>query len=756
MTPPNPPRKSLLLALPIGCAALLHGCGIVLHLPEDFRSVPGHDKTLAKWLESARDLSERGEDRAALQAVEQILRDRPDHVNSHRLRQDILRRRGRIGLVLLEAEDRLAASPTRAAAHYLSGRVQSTNAGKRAAFRRAVEIDPREFWGWFGLAFTLRDTDRKAANEIYKYLYGKASNDLRTAVAYAASLWRAGRNKDAFRVYRKIRERHPGVSALGMTETLIRSGNRKEAWRHLLTALLRRPYDPGVRGAIASLLARGLPADGIQELLDVLRRDPEQMALFAGDGASLLAAMFQGVGDPAAALAVLRGASPLAPNDRRLFRKLMIVTGDVAGFLLDLEEGVVEELIEDEGNQVRGRWRALFQGRWMQATDPLADVAVATTLVRALVDVGYLEFADSVATIGLLRHAEANAALIGLRDEIRRERAFESGLRRILTRGYQKFSHENARGSLTRTFKELRDLSKRVLGKDVVGQPKLFTLPFVGTLVDSLGPGLTAHLAGYNKHLVMGQRSGRPVEGMILTRLSMRHVDPVPGAPMPPRCIEVVGEHRQLEPLDQADLAGIALLNHYVIDMDEVRSWAGTIALRRRIARADGGVVLRDGLPRRAAALEPAGVEWRLALLSTVADADLDAAVLDIIRWHERGHMADFLHFLPVTLHPWRSLALVLRNGLSALGISSEMEGRAELTALAMSRHTRLVLAHITGFLDSEAGDSPHAHGFRMLAEEVFLELRRRGVAEPEVRSWHRVDPHTLRQIGRKLLKRLW
>ena len=107
-------------------------------------------------------------------------------------------------------------------------------------------------------------------------------------------------------------------------------------------------------------------------------------------------------------------------------------------------------------------------------------------------------------------------------------------------------------------------------------------------------------------------------------------------------------------------------------------------------------------------------------------------------------------------MHPFRSLALVLRNGLSALSVTSEMEGRAELVALAQSPYTRLVLAHIAGFLDGEGGDSPHAHGFRMLAEEVFLELRRLGVAEPELRYWHRVDPHTLRQIGRKLLKRLW
>ena len=117
------------------------------------------------------------------------------------------------------------------------------------------------------------------------------------------------------------------------------------------------------------------------------------------------------------------------------------------------------------------------------------------------------------------------------------------------------------------------------------------------------------------------------------TRLSVRHVDPVPEVPLPPRCTEVVGEHRQLEPLGQGDLAGIALLNHYVVDMDEVRSWAATIAERRAIAAADGGVLLGDELPHRLPAIRPAGVEWRLAVVSPVEDKDLETAVLDVIRW---------------------------------------------------------------------------------------------------------------------------
>jgi hypothetical protein len=236
----------------------------------------------------------------------------------------------------------------------------------------------------------------------------------------------------------------------------------------------------------------------------------------------------------------------------------------------------------------------------------------------------------------------------------------------------------------------------------------------------------------------------------------VRQVEPVAGLPLPPRCVEVVGEHRQLDPLQQGDLAGIALLNHYVIDMDEVRNWSSNLARRRRLAREDGGVVLRDALPRRVDPLEPAGVEWRLALLSPVEDGGLEAAVLDVIRWHERGHMVDFLHYLPWELNLFRTLALVVRNGFDSLAVTAEMEGRAELAALAMSPHTRLVLAHIAGFMTGDRGTSPHAIGFRAMVEQLQAALRERGVAEPAVHDWHRLDPALIRQTARELLAGFW
>ncbi len=547
-----------------------------------------------------------------------------------------------------------------------------------------------------------------------------------------------------------------------MAEVLIGTGKRTKAWPHVLTALRERPFDGAVHVGIARLMRDGLPMDGVQELLDVLRADPARLQAFARSSPGLVASMFRAAGEVDAALALLRQTQRMTANERRTYRRLLIQSGRVDGFLSDVADGVRQAFLDDEGNQVRDRWRALLSGPWMKQSDPLATSEQSRELVGALLHVGFLHYAELIASKALLRHPPSDAnsdapnRLLLMQEEIRKEIAFEAGLRRRIARGYVEFAQRRKAATLVQTFENLRKLSMEVLGKDVVGEPKLFELPFVGTLVDSLGPGLPAHLAKYNKHLVLGRRNSRPVEGMILTRLSMRHVDPAQGVPLPARTTEVVGEHRELEPLDQGDLAGIALLNHYVIDMDEVRSWAGAIADRRRISREDDGVVLRDPLPEDLDPMAPAGVEWRLALLSPVQDNDLDAAVLDIIRWHEQGHMVDFLYFLPVGIHPLRALALSLRNGLSALSVASEMESRAELVALASSPHTRLVAAHIAGFLGGDSSESPHAKGFRSLVEDLLGELERRGVDSPDLRYWHRVEPHILRAAARHLLKRLW
>src|SRR5262249_29379813 len=160
------------------------------------------------------------------------------------------------------------------------------------------------------------------------------------------------------------------------------------------------------------------------------------------------------------------------------------------------------------------------------------------------------------------------------------ELQFEAAVRRVLYAGYR----GRASGSLEDLLNALRALSIENLGEDVVGRPSLLSFAFIGTVVDPSGPGLPAHLRRYNRYFVLGQRNARAPEGLMLTRVSQRELEPDEDVPVPAGTLEVVGENRLVRSLSGVaggDLAGAAIFHHYFVDLDAVRRWAGDIAERR-------------------------------------------------------------------------------------------------------------------------------------------------------------------------------
>jgi hypothetical protein len=741
--------------------AFLAACASSGGLPARLVDLPGSDPRLDPRVAAARAQFERGETAAALAVVADVLAEAPAHVDAHRLRQDALRQRGRLGLLLAEAEQRLERTPDDAAAHYLMGRVAADDAAKRRCFERATRLAPQSLWGWLGTAFVLRATDPARALRLYERLYDLSGRHETVAVSYAAALRAARQDDRAIEVYETLRASAPtrGIGELGLAESWFGSDTRVRAWEPpLAKALELRPFDPGVRSLVQRAAARWGEAD-LQQMLDILRRDADRLRQFCRDeGVHVLASLFAQAGDPFAARGVLAEhgeREPMQAAARRLARQLLLRTGDLRGFLAALRAAHPIDLLADETNKVRGLWVTILQGPWMAAADPLAEPAAAAALVHALLQAGLLEEADTVGTMALLRHDLP--ALRAHRDEARREVAFQRAVRRVVYHGYA--VADGSGRDLEATLEEIRRISIEFLGTDVVGAPRLFKVPFVGTLVDPFAPGLGAHFARYNRHLVLGQRSGGPVEAMLLTRLSVRDLPQEGPLPLAGPCQEVIGEDRAIRPLSGVlggDLAGVALLNHYVIDLDAVFEWAAGLRERRRIVRADGDALLRDPLPSGRDELDPAGVDWRLTALSPVQDSELDAAVLDMVRWHERAHLVDSFHFLPVESNFWRVLGLILRNGLRPSAVEADLEGRAETAALALSPHTELVLAHVAVFLASDSEGSPHARGFRGLARRLIAELRASGAAAPQASHWGGLDPAQVRAIARRLLDRQW
>lgn len=727
-------------------------------MPEDLTGLPDAAARLASPdpVAEARERIDLGDEQGALVLLDAHLSQAPRDIDAIRVRQDLLRGRGRVGLVFVEAERRLVEWGENAESLYLMGRIQRRNEDKRAWFERTLEADPRSFWGWLGLAFTWRAEDRLRSLQIYRDLYDRSHAHPLVAVALASVL-RASRDEEetelALGVYRALRldPQWTGIADLGIAETMLARGQRPEAWAPFLTALRARPFDPGVRGLTRAFLGQGLTEEQVAQILDVLYEDPQRLEQFAADeGAPLLAKLFERVSHiPAARAQLATAGDRLNASAARHRRRLALGVGDVVGYLATLRATVPLDLVRAEANRVRGRWVALLDGPWSDAgLDPLRDPATAVDLTRAMLRAGLLDEADLFVTLALTRHPDA-AGLTALQTELRREISFEGAVRRVLYRGYR----IDGEGSLDETLEALRGVSLRILGEDVVGQPGVSSIPMVGQMIDPFTGRLADHLARYNRHLVLGQRWGGTVEGLLLNRLSVRELEYDEYLPLDGRCVEVVGDDRQIQTASAVlggDLAGVALLDHYVIDYDAVRDWAAALLRNRRTVREDGGAVLDDPLPTAVDPLEPVDATWRLVATSTVADADLEAAVFDMVAAHERAHLVDSFYYLPPGSNLWRVLGLVFAHFFDPLSIESEMEGRAEAGALARSPHTHLVLAHVASFLESTGTGSPHAIGFRRLAERIVEALGDDPTAQ--VRRWHEADPAKMRQIARRIL----
>lgn len=735
---------------------LLLACSATTSLPPDsVHELPWGDRPADQATLRARALAERGDARAALRELEAVLAHEPLHIDARRLRQDLLRERGRRGLLWREAQQELLARPDDGHAHYLAGRIARAPEQKLAYFEQSVRLAPSSLWPWLGLAHALRGRQPQRALAIYERLFVVSGRHPVVGIAYAAALREEGHLARAVAVYEALRGAELGRAQadLGLAQIAFAREDRRTAWESLLAALRGRPFDAAVHALVAAFLEVGIGDEQATQLLDVLRADSKRLQQFAaGTGALPLAALLQRTGNGQAQRTVLESAAPDArrPLARRLLRRLLLAQGDVRGFLDLAAADVPLAVVDREPNQVRGRWLALLRGPW-QAGDPLPSVGQARDLVAALLAVGWLPEAELTAAAALRRFA-GDAGLQALLAEAGAQLAFENGLRRLLYVGYQR----RDTSGLERVVGRVRELSQQVFGRDVVGEVERFAAPLIGEMLDPFRGGLAAHLDRYNRHLVLGRRAGGVAEGLLLTRLSLQDLGPSAELPLPARCIEVIGIDRDVRSLGTVlggDLAGVALLNHFLIDYDAVREWAHELAERRRIAVEDGMALLGDPLPDDPGD-DPFDASWRLSVASPVSDQDLDAAVLDMIRHHERQHLVDAFHYLPVEHNVWRSLGLLFDFGFSASAIEAEMERRAELASLAVSPHTELVLAHILDFHADPTARSPHHQGFRALVAELVGELQRQGVSRDGAlpSRWHRLPPAIVRQAARRLL----
>ena len=159
---------------------------------------------------SARQDVERGDPERALVQLATILAEEPRHVDANRLRQDLLRERGRRGRLLIEAQHAVQQRPDDGLAHYLLARIVEDPKAKLNGFARAIALAKDSIWPWLGYAHTLRNVDRARSLLIYERLF--AATDQHPLVAVGCGVSADGRSRGDVAV--PAADRSPGAASI--------------------------------------------------------------------------------------------------------------------------------------------------------------------------------------------------------------------------------------------------------------------------------------------------------------------------------------------------------------------------------------------------------------------------------------------------------------------------------------------------------------------------------------------------------------
>jgi tetratricopeptide (TPR) repeat protein len=722
---------------------------------------------VAEAIRRAGDQRDAGREDDSLRVVEELLARDPWLVPAHRLRQDLLRERGREGRLYHDYLRMTQQHPGRPEAWYLLGRMETRQARMAEQFERALEVAPHDFWGQFGKAWLLRKRgELRDAAERYEACLRARPEEPLCYLGLGETLRLMHNYKDAEQTYLAFRKAMPedGRADIGLVRTYLEGQRRDVLLGALVRAVQKRPGDETVVDLVGQFLELMAAPPERERLLHLLESRHVREAFLGAGGGALLAELAVDRGDLSGARRYLESSQPdgggRPPDDVawfRLWRRIRMGEGAVQDVLAEWEKRLPRSLLDDAANTVRPRLLRLLEGTWRTDPEPLATPEKAHLLLAALRDAGWLDEARSLAHRAMVRWPEDHR-IAALADEVMRQLQFEAAMRRVLYAGYRQ-----NRASLSDLVEELRAQSRETLGVDVVGEPRILSFAFIGEVLDPQGPGLPAHLARYNRYLVLGQRNGRAPEGLMLTRLSQKALPPDADVPVPEGCLEVIGEHRlvrSLSGVQGGDLAGAAIFHHYFIDLDAVRRWANDIIERRRRLAPYREEAIADLVPPGAPTEvdRPARVHERLELVAPQPDDELLDVVLDMVRWHERAHLVDSFRYLPMLSHLGSALGLLLSHGFSADSIEAEMELRAERASLAKSRAPLLVLAHIAGFLQDEPETGPHALGFQRLAEQIVGRMATEATGDRIdrmtnlVAQWHRLTEAQARAIGMALL----
>ncbi len=716
--------------------------------------VPGPEERAL--LGKADGLREAGDEEAALAVYREAIARSPLLVEAHRAVQEIRLDRLEKGALLAEYRRRVEEAPERPEPRYLLGRLLSRSEERRRAFEEAIERDPDFAFGHHGLAVALREEGD----------LGGAEAAYRRAIACDPRLPEPRRGlvemflgDERFR--EALEEAREGRSALPLDGRLaalasVAAQRREpgpgpgEALAHALDAVGNAPGDAGSFAALRLALEKRPVEEDLQRARLALargeerRRPPDAEAERRGT----LGWIEMRRGDPFAATAEYREAARggfVSASSREEFALSLLG----AGFFREAGKVWLEGIPDSAAGEGKGDLLASLD----RCEAAPGDAESLRALARLLLSTGRPRAARLLA--GRLRALlPGDAGARSIATECDREESFLREVAEVLRRT----ARGRGPGTLSGFLGEAGRLSREILGEDVTRGSRMRSYFPLGSILDpSTGAGgLPAWFTSRGRFAVFGRRTfGRP-DGIVLRTLSRKPIEgEILGRPF--RGEVVLGDSREISPSRGGaggDIAGAAVFDGYFVDLDAVRGRAGEIArlIERHAPRREA--VFSDPLPPCAHEAdllsidEPLALEEKLLLrASERRQGGWIERVLETVETHERAHLADAASLLPVGSHLLAVVGLLFRGGVSPSGVEAILEARAELSTLAASGETEIVLAGMVGAVESPGSRDPHAVGYRGVLEDLVRRIRARRRSDREDWPGFRDDRNVYQQL---------
>jgi tetratricopeptide (TPR) repeat protein len=682
-------------------------------------------------------------------ALEAGLRWPPEYVPAHRLYQELHRASHRGHVVWERYRDERRRHPDSARAVYLFGRLLPEADAQEAAFRRTIRLDPSLSWGHHGLATLDRLAGRlDDAREGYRRAMALAPGQMDHALGLAETEREAGDVEAAAAAARKASEIDPTDPRPWALLARLREldGDARGALGLARRAYGLAPESGGYRRAWRTLvLAHG----GEKELRAALRIEGERLR--SGEDAERRAdaGLYRiRLGDLEGGAADLRRALDGGADRGEVARPLRLALVRLGRYAeaLRVDEAVApRELRRAPGNVLGPLWRALEETVARRG-------ATRVELGEAMAAVGWLEEAAAVYRRALVERPDDEAARRGL-GRVLAMLELLGRLRLGLARGYR----DGGDGDLDAFLEEAEGWVARLGFEGRPSKAARRVYPFLGELVDGRPGRSDLHdlLLRYGHGLVLGQRSGRPVEGLLGEAVAVeldRRVRLLSTEVVYDRLVLAhvrVGTRRTAD--GSRDYSGAALEGFSVLNLDEIRE-------RPYGGRLDEPVpVWRPSDPADRASIHwPGGLPDRLA---RDLPTETRAVRLDVVLKHEEGHLLDAARYLPVLRNPFEGLGLLTRSGFSPSEIEAWLEGNAQLVAMAEAREPRAALHGLVALGIRRDAAPPHSRGYHDVLRELVARVGddpgRYGL-DPEknlLQQLHLLGDEDLRKLARSILE---